>query len=259
MRKCSVYCFTNLINNKKYIGSTIVEPNVRYNQHVYNSTHKNVHQYDYPLYQAFRKYGLENFQFEVLIQKECEEQEIREIEKEYILKYNTLSPNGYNQTLDTQHPINDIRSYQKMSETKRENAKKVAETNEGGTVIIKIYRSIADCADETGLDEKKIGACCRGERKRTQDRYFHFLDENQQIIINKYNRDEYKGAKGTTQKQITNRTVGKYDLKTDELLQEYESVALASRENNCDASGISKTCRGKRGHCGGFKWRYLDQ
>ena len=67
----SIYCFTNLKNNKKYIGSTIVEPNRRYSQHIYNATHENAHQYNYPLYQAIRKYGIENFKFEILEQKEC--------------------------------------------------------------------------------------------------------------------------------------------------------------------------------------------
>ena len=84
-RKCSIYCFTNKLNNKKYIGSTIVEPNIRYNQHIYNTTHSNSHQYNYPLYQAIRKYGIENFIFEILEQKECKEEEIRLIEREYIL------------------------------------------------------------------------------------------------------------------------------------------------------------------------------
>lgn len=34
-----IYCFINLINGKMYIGSTIQEPNIRYNQHIYNSKH----------------------------------------------------------------------------------------------------------------------------------------------------------------------------------------------------------------------------
>lgn len=254
-----IYMFTNLINCKKYIGSTIKEPNIRYNQHIYDSKHQNSHKYNYPLYQAFRKYGIENFRYDILVAKDCSEQEIREIEQKFIIAYNTLSPNGYNQTLDTKHPINDIQSYKKMSNTKRENAKRIAQTDQDGIKIIKIYRSIADCADETGLDRNKIGACCRGERKRTCMRYFHFLDENNNIIIKQYKRDQYKGEKGTTQLQKTNRKVGKYDLKTNQLLATYDSIALASRENNCDASGISKTCRGKRSYCGGFIWRYLDQ
>ena len=142
----SIYCFTNKINGKQYVGSTIVQPNVRYNQHIYNATHEDTHQYNYPLYQAIRKYGIDNFNFEILFQKECEEQEIRQIEKEYILKLNTVSPYGYNQTDNTEHPINAIESYQKMSETKRNNAKRVAQIDENND-IIKIYRSIIDCAE----------------------------------------------------------------------------------------------------------------
>ena len=253
-----IYSFTNLTNNKKYIGSTIKEPNIRYNQHIYDSKHQDSHKYNYPLYQAFRKYGIENFKFEILMAKECTEQQIREIEQKFIIAYNTISPNGYNQTLDTQHPINDIQSYKKMSNTKRENGKKVAQTDQNGTKIIKIYRSIADCADETGLDQKKIGACCRGERKRTNMRYFHFLDENNNIIIKQYKRDQYKGEKGTTQKQKTNKKVAKYNFEETELLATYDSIALAARQNNCDASGISKVCRGTRGQCGGFVWRYIE-
>ena len=42
----------------------------------------------------------------------------------------------------------------------------------------------------------------------------------------------------------------------NEELQIYNSVALAAADNNCDASGISKVCNGKRNKCGGFKWKY---
>ena len=255
----TIYCFTNLINNKKYIGSTISDPNRRYNQHIYNATHENTHQYNYPLYQAIRKYGLENFTFDILLQKDCTEEEIRKIEHDYIIKYNTISPNGYNQTLDTLHPINSVESYKKISETKRENAKNVAEVDEQNNILF-IYRSIADCAETTGLDPKKIAAVCRGENKTTQGKIFYWIDDNDNLIIPKHGTKQfmnYKGAKGTTQKQITNRKVAKLDLKTKEILMTYDSIALAARENNCDNSGISKVCRGTRKHCGGYGWKYI--
>lgn len=91
-----IYCFTNLINQKKYIGSTINKPNIRYNQHLYTAFHQNSNKYYYPFYQAIRKYGIENFSYEIIAEIDCSEEEIREIEKQYIHYYNTITPNGYN-------------------------------------------------------------------------------------------------------------------------------------------------------------------
>ena len=250
-----VYCFTNLINGKKYVGSTVQLPEERRKQH-YNDANTE-RKKNYPLYQAFKKYGKDNFLFEVLVEKECSEQEIRLIEREYIEKLNTLTPNGYNQTLNTEHSFQDPLVYKKVSETKREQSKQVAMLTLEEE-LVKIFRSIADCAEETGYDEKKIGACCRGERKTTQNHIFYWLDENDNYIIPEYKRDYYKGDINTTQKQITNRKVAKVDLKTDEIIEIYDSVALAGRLNDCDASGISKVCRGKRNQVKGFKWKYID-
>jgi group I intron endonuclease len=43
---------------------------------------------------AFNKYGEESFRFDVLII--CFDEDLYDYEKEYILKYNSFSPNGYN-------------------------------------------------------------------------------------------------------------------------------------------------------------------
>ena len=254
--KKTIYSFTNKINGKKYIGSTIIEPNKRYAQHIYNATHENVHQYNYPLYQAIRKYGIQNIIFEIIEQIDCSEEELREKEKEYIINLNTLTPNGYNQTLNTLHPINDEASYKKMSETKRNNAKEVAEIDKD-LHIIKIWRSIIDCAEETHLDERKIAAVCRGERKSTNNRIFYWIVNNE-LEIPIYNRDIYKGEEGTTQIQSSSRKVAKMNLDTNEILDIYDTIALAARENQCDNSANSKVCRGIRKKCGGFGWKYID-
>lgn len=250
-----IYCFTNKINDKKYIGSTINEPNIRYKQHLYhvnNITTKS----DYPLYAAIRKYGIENFSFKVIDSGDWTEKELRVIEKNYIIKYKTVSPFGYNQTDNTEHPINSIESYKKMSETKREQAKAVAIFDLQGN-LLNIYRSIVDCAEATGFNEKKIAACCRGERKTSDNHIFYWIDENDDFIIPEYHRDPYKGENGTTQQQITNKKVAKIDIKTNEILATYDSIALAARENQCDASGISKVCRGIRNTTKGYKWKYV--
>ena len=67
-----------------------------------------------------------------------------------------------------------------MSETKRENAKDVAEVDQENK-ILNIWRSIADCAEATGLDEKKIAACCRGEIHTTEKRIFYWIDNNGEL------------------------------------------------------------------------------
>ena len=90
-----IYKIENLINHKCYIGQT---RNIqkRWNRHKTAPFNKNDNAYDYPLYRAIRKYGLENFSFEIL--EECSIQDLNEREKFYINKYDTYF-HGYNQTL----------------------------------------------------------------------------------------------------------------------------------------------------------------
>lgn len=257
-KKCSVYCFRNRINNKLYIGSTINDPAKRFSQHLYTAQHEGSSKYYYPLYQAIRKYGIKNFDFFILHEEECSEKKIREIEADYIKKYNTVSPFGYNQTYDTQHPIHTKQVYKKVSQTKRNKAKRVVEIDTENN-ILQTFNSIVDCAEETGLDEKKIGSCCRGERKSTGGRFFMWLDNNNNLIIPQYDYKKYKGKEGTTQHQKTNKQVIKLDFETKEEIKVYDSIAQAARENECDPSGISKACRGKYSSCGGFKWKYKEK
>jgi group I intron endonuclease len=89
-----IYKITNLINGKVYIGQSI-DIKQRWFKHksaAFNIADKN---YEYPLYRAIRKYGLDNFLFEVL--EECSKDELCEKEKFYIAKYHAHGKCGYNQ------------------------------------------------------------------------------------------------------------------------------------------------------------------
>jgi group I intron endonuclease len=90
---CGIYKITNLINGKNYIGqSKRIE--YRWKDHIKHSKYENGEGYNYPLYQAFRKYGLENFEFTIL--EECSISELDDKEQFYIDKYNSILQ-GYNQ------------------------------------------------------------------------------------------------------------------------------------------------------------------
>jgi group I intron endonuclease len=86
-----IYKITNLINQHCYVGQSRQIERRWYN-HKIAAFNENDKAYEYPLYRAIRKYGLENFSFEML--EECQIDELNEKE---IFWINTLNPE-YNQT-----------------------------------------------------------------------------------------------------------------------------------------------------------------
>ena len=89
-----IYCITNKINNKKYIGKTMLSIEERFKQHVKDSKKEYIQKR--PLYSAFKKYGIENFEFSLL--EEISANLLNERESYWINKMNTYH-NGYNATL----------------------------------------------------------------------------------------------------------------------------------------------------------------
>lgn len=92
---CGIYKITNLINGKVYIGQSI-DIKRRWREEKNGSKNPNSNAYDYPLQRGFRKYGIENFSFEVI--EECDKDILSEKEIYYIDLYNSCLE-GYNQTL----------------------------------------------------------------------------------------------------------------------------------------------------------------
>lgn len=97
-----IYCITNKINQKKYIGKTSqTNPYTRWKQHLQNARSKhnlneNNSVHSMPIISAICKYGESNFKFRVL--EECTEESVNEREEHYIRKYNTADGAGYNCT-----------------------------------------------------------------------------------------------------------------------------------------------------------------
>jgi len=89
-----IYLITNTINGKKYVGQHCGTTDSRWKQHLQAALKLEDPK---PLYASMRKYGIENFKYEVLevLGNDADEALLDEREKHWIKHYNTLKE-GYN-------------------------------------------------------------------------------------------------------------------------------------------------------------------
>lgn len=102
-----IYKITNILNGHSYIGQS-VNIEKRWIKEKSSAFNKNDIAYNYPLSKALRKYGVENFIFEVI--EECSSEILNDREKFWINYYNTFY-NGYNQTLGGDSTISQPKEY----------------------------------------------------------------------------------------------------------------------------------------------------
>jgi len=86
-----IYRIFNKLNGKSYIGQSVVSFNKRYKggdwlKYTHNPILKN----------SVNKYGIDNFDFEIIEDNVKDIDELNKLEIKYAQKYNTYRPNGYN-------------------------------------------------------------------------------------------------------------------------------------------------------------------
>ena len=122
---CGIYKIENKINGKVYIGQSINIERRWKNHKIYSKID------DELLYNEIREYGIENFDWYII--EECNEIELRDKEKYYIKKYNSIFPYGYNKALGS---CNSVKlNYDKVKEIRRF----LKETNETGLSLAKRF------------------------------------------------------------------------------------------------------------------------
>ena len=89
-----IYCISNDINNKKYVGKTVRSIQERFKEHCKDS--KRAAFEKRPLYRAMNKYGVEHFFINLL--ETAEISKLEEREQYWIKKLNTYH-DGYNATI----------------------------------------------------------------------------------------------------------------------------------------------------------------
>ena len=105
-----IYKITNLINNKIYIGQTVRDVRYRWNFHKACGISA--------IGLAIKKYGIENFTFEV-IDTAANVEELNKKEVDFISQYNSVAPFGYNLELGgLNHQVSEV-TKEKMRKAKQ--------------------------------------------------------------------------------------------------------------------------------------------
>ena len=186
-----IYKITNTINSKVYIGQTTKtleeRKNNYFNEYKWNNNPR-------PIILAMRKYGFENFIFEIVEDGIIDKKELDNKERYYITEvYRSLvNENGYNverggssygkHTEETRHKIGLAQvgelnhMYGKTGELNK-TSKKIIELTTGN-----IYGSAYEAARILNLNFSHICAVARGVRWSTGGYIFRYLDQNNNPI-----------------------------------------------------------------------------
>ena len=140
-----IYKITNIINGKIYIGKTN-NPKQRFYKHKYLAQ-KGVKRH---LYNAMRKYGVENFIQEII--EECDDSIVNDREKFWIKQYNSTDKNiGYNKSFGGEG--GDTWT---LNDHKKETSEKLSMKLKGHSVNYEAIKREADKRRGTHLtDEQK--------------------------------------------------------------------------------------------------------
>ena len=260
-----IYKITNKINGKIYVGQSI-NIQERWNQHKYKAQIPSEKGYNSAIHVAFRKYGIDNFIFEVI--EECDYLLLDERERYWIRELDSLTPNGYNiliggqknratpkLCIDCGKPINKeaIRCV-KCAQLKQSIIYNKITGEEFDSIPIEqivkkvLLNGFASVGREFGITDNAIRKrfAVRGIPKTKKELLDWYENLTGERLISKINKKPQK------------RAVVQYN-KEGEYLREFESCESAARY--CGAkrgSHITEACQGKISSAYGYFWKYKD-
>ena len=257
--KSGIYKITNKENDKIYVGQT-KNLNTRYGGHLYRikrNEHHNEH-----LQRAFKKYGEDNFEYEILEEvKNVSNLDLRE--KYWIDHYGGINDDN---TYNFKDPLlNEYNDYIKKKMSKNmtgennpnygniwseEQRKKASKQRKGISFEEKLGKEGAKKAKE------KMSKAQKG-RKQTEET----KEKIRQANIGEKNPAYGKGYRQEGEKNpMWNKpshqrtSILQFD-KEGNLIKEYEYIMQVT-DDGFDSSNVSKVLRGKIKTSGGYIWKY---
>lgn len=221
-----IYCITNLINQKKYVGQTN-DLKRRWWQHNYLRRDKRNMYID----KAISKYGNKNFKYEILGETSSQEK-ADELERYYIKELKTMKPSGYN--------------------ILKGGRKQHSAWNSKTLVVYDLQANFIGEYENSSYFESLfpeylasgIRDCCTGKAKRYKDKIFKYKEDNIKV-------EPYINTKGSDKR----KEVHQFDYEGN-LIATYISVTEASKLTNTSRTSIIECCKGNYKQSNGYVWSY---
>lgn len=253
-----IYCATNKINQKMYIGMTTKELDCRKQKHHWKSFGRTPKGY---FHRAIRYYGKEAFTWRVL-EDNIPIEKLPEIEMVYIDLFGTfLYNNGYNMTHGGEGTFGKYPS----EETK----KKMSISSMGNSPSKEVRQkiSVANTGKKRSKEtcQKLRDSYTEEHRRRAHERTVgkkNPMYGRKGKLAPCYGRT---GAKhpmyGKTRTEAFKDSIGRPILqyqKDGTFIKEWSRIKLASERTGADSSSIIKVCQGVQKTAKGFIWKYKD-
>lgn len=239
-----IYCITNLINNKRYIGQTY-NLSYRWRRHLCDLRHNN-HSNNH-LQASFNKYGEQSFDYSIL--EKCSLIDLDEKEKYWIKIYNSLE-NGYNQAdgglgcRGYKHTESELAKMRAVH-----NPDPVLQYSESGELITK-WESASQAGKSLKLYSLAIKNCCEQKfHVKSVGGYIWIYEKDSSTIDMSY----YFNKAIKTQRNILQFNFNMI------LVREWNSLYQASKETGVSTRSIASVCSRKRKSSHGFVWRYSNE
>ncbi|HDR7263621.1 GIY-YIG nuclease family protein [Bacillus sp. CH_203] len=242
-----IYKVINEVNGKVYIGQTRRTNEERWAEHHKDYKNPNSSNYNCVFYRAIRKYGWENFTFDV-IDSVVSQEELDSKEKHWIKFYDSFANNGkgYNSTNGGE-----------STEFSRESRVKMA-MSQGGKpflifdmngVLVKRYVIQVDC-EELGITSKRLCQLLNGDTTNSKGYIAIYEDEFSDGLL----KDRIERCR-STMRHGANNVNAKLDVEKvgliKRMLMEGKTHKYISNLFNIDRSNVGSISRGKT-------WRQVE-